>query len=119
MPTGRLIMSAIFSANQDQHSITLFTSSNGIGADPGDIFRRAESILHEHGSAVNGSTEISTWGLSIPGSILSEAQEAAMLQSLWAYMAGEHGLMKDFNMAGGTTSKLINKLEKTALWCCP
>jgi hypothetical protein len=31
----------------------------------------------------------------------------------------EHGVMKEFNLVGGTTSKLIYKLEKTALWCCP
>jgi hypothetical protein len=31
----------------------------------------------------------------------------------------EKGLMKDYIMAGGTTAKLIGKIEKTALWCCP
>lgn len=106
-------------SEQDQHTITLFHVGSTIGADPGDIFQRAESILHEHGVGSERIDRISTWGLSVPGSILSEVKKGGYAAIALGLHGQEHGMMKDFNMAGGTTSKLINKLEKTALWCCP
>jgi nucleotide-binding universal stress UspA family protein len=107
-------------SKQDQHSVTLFTVSNAIGADPGDVFQRAEHILRENKISSDRINRKSSWGLSIPGSILSEAQQGGYA-AVAVGMHGQegHGLLKDLNMVGGTTSKLINKLEKTALWCCP
>lgn len=104
---------------QEQHTITLFHFDNNIGEDSGKIFRRAESILHEHGVGNERINRISTWGLSIPGSILSETEKGGYAAVAVGLHGQEHSLMKDYNLAGGTTSKLINKIEKTALWCCP
>lgn len=106
-------------SKQDQHSITLFFVSTSIGADPSDIFQRAESILHEHRVGSERIHRNSTWGLSIPGTILSEGEKGGYAAIAVGLHGQGQGLMKGFNIAGGTTSKLINKLEKTALWCCP
>ncbi len=106
-------------SEQDHHTITLFHVKNGIVVDPGEIFGRAESILHEHGVSSERINQISTWALSVSGSILSEVERGRYAVVAVGLHGEEHGLMKDFNLAGGTTSKLINRLEKTALWCCP
>ena len=106
-------------SQQDQHAVTLFYVGNSISSDPSAIFQRAESVLREHGVRNERIGRNSTWGISIPGSILSEAAKGGYAAVAVGLHGTEHGLMKDFNMVGGTTSKLINKLEKTALWCCP
>ncbi len=106
-------------AAQDHHAVTLFYVGSGIGADGGDIFTRAESLLHENGVSSERISRNTSWGISVPGSILSEAEKGGYAAVAVGLHGLEHGLMKDFNMVGGTTSKLINKLEKAALWCCP
>jgi hypothetical protein len=106
-------------SEQDHHTIDLFYVKNGIIEDPDDIFRRAESILHEHDISSERINQISSWGLSVPGSILNQVGKGGYAVVALGLHGQEHSLMKDFNMAGGTTSKLINRLEKTALWCCP
>ncbi len=104
---------------QDHHTITLFHVGNSIGTDPSEIFKRTESILQEHGIGSDRVGQISTWSLSVPGSILSEVERGGYAAVALGLHGQEHNLMKDFRMTGGTTSKLINKVEKTALWCCP
>jgi hypothetical protein len=106
-------------ADQDHHAITLFQVGKSIGAEPGKIFRRAEAILHEHGIGTERIGRSTTWGLSIPGSILSEADKGGYAAVAVGLHGQEHGQKKGFNIAGGTTAKLIGKVAKTALWCCP
>ncbi len=106
-------------AAQDHHTITLFNVGQSIGTDSAEVFQRAEAILHEHGIGSERINRNSTWGLSVPGAIRSEAEKGGYAAVAVGLHGQEHGLMKDFNITGGTTSKLINKLEKTALWCCP
>ena len=104
---------------QDHHAVTLLYVGSGIGADAGDIFTRAEALLHENGVGSERIHRTTTWGISVPGAILNEAAKGGYAAVAVGLNGLEHGLMKDFNMAGGTTAKLINKLEKAALWCCP
>ncbi len=104
---------------QTQHSITLFHVGNGIGVDYDQIFKKAESILHEHGVGSERINQDKSWGLSIPGTILSKAENGSYAAVAVGLHGQEHSLMKDYNLAGGTTAKLINKMDKTALWCCP
>ena len=106
-------------SDQDHHNITLFHVGNSIGSNNKEIFRRAETILHEHGVGHERISQSTSWGLSVPGSILSEAEKGGYAAVAVGLHGQEHGLMKDFNLVGGTTSKLINKLAKSALWCCP
>ena len=106
-------------AAQDHHTVTLFHVSNSIGTNAGDIFARAESLLHENGVSSERIRRNTSWGISVPGAILREAAKGGYAAVAVGLHGLEHGRMKDFNMAGGTTSKLINKLEKAALWCCP
>ncbi len=106
-------------AAQDHHAITLFHVGKSIGTDSGEVFQRAETLLHEHGIGSERIGRNSTWGLSVSGAIRSEAENGGYAAVAVGLHGQEHGLMKDFNVTGGTTSKLINKLEKTALWCCP
>ncbi len=60
-----------------------------------------------------------TWGLNIAGTITSYAEK----NNFAAIAAGLHGVnegfMKRMSLAGGTTSSLIERADKVALWCCP
>jgi hypothetical protein len=104
---------------QDQHTVSLFHVVNTIGEASDKIFERAESILHEHGIGSERISRKTGWGLTVTGSILSEIDKGGYAAVAVGLHGLEHGVMKEFNMVGGTTSKLINKLENTALWCCP
>jgi hypothetical protein len=104
---------------QDQHNVTLFHVANGISDASKEIFKRAESILNEHGVKSERIRQKVTWGLTVTGSVLSEIDKGGYAAVAVGLHGQEHNLMKGFNMAGGTTSKLINRLQKTALWCCP
>lgn len=104
---------------QDQHTVSLFHVVNTIGEASDKIFERAESILHEHGIESERIDRKIGWGLTVTGSILSEIERGGYAAVAVGLHGLEHGVMKEFNMVGGTTSKLIYKLEKTALWCCP
>lgn len=59
-------------------------------------------------------------GVSVAGAIENEAEKGGYAAvALGMHGSREKGLFKDYILAGGTTAKLIGKLEKTALWCCP
>ena len=105
---------------QDQHTITLFHVENGTGTtSSSEIFQRAEKILKEHAIDSNRVNTQTTWGLSVPGTILNELKK----EQYAAVAVGLHGegksILKNFKLAGDTTSKLINRLENTSLCCCP
>lgn len=104
---------------QDHHAVTLFYVGNSIGSDTEDIFTRAESLLHENGVSSERISRNTSWGISVPGSILRETAKGRYAAVAVGLHGLEHSRMKNFNVVGGTTSKLINKLEKAALWCCP
>ena len=104
---------------QDQHNVTLFHVASGISGTSKEIFERAESILNEHAVKSERIKQKVAWGLTVTGSILSEIGKGGYAAVAVGLHGQEHSLMKGFNMAGGTTSKLIYRLQKTALWCCP
>ncbi len=105
-------------SQQDHHTITLFYVGKST-TELDTIFNRSQEILQEHGVGTERISRNSTWGLSVPGSILSEAKKGGYAAVAVGLHGQEHSRMKDFSITGGTTSKLINKLEKSALWCCP
>lgn len=104
---------------QDHHNITLFHVENSLSSNTGEIFRRAAFILQEHGVASERISRNTAWGISVPGSILSEAEKGGYAAVAVGLHGQEHGVMKSLNLVGGTTSKLINRLANCALWCCP
>jgi len=104
---------------QDQHTITLFNVDRGTGPKPKEMFKRAEAILYEHNIAKERIKRECTWGFSVAGTILSKLNSGG-----YAVVAvGLHGLqkslLKEYHLGGGTTAKLISKIEKASLWCCP
>lgn len=106
-------------SRQTQHSIDLFHVESGSGMDPDEVFLRAAAILHGHNIKDERINSKFTWGFSVPGSIIAEINRGGY----GAVVVGLHGhqrsVMKNFNLAGGTTSKLISRLEQTSIWCCP
>jgi hypothetical protein len=107
-------------ATQPQQHITLFYVQNVKDhRNPAEIFAPAEAILHDHGVAPERIRRESVWGLTVPGAIESE-----MVRGGYAAVAvglhGEHQVSaRKSPLAGGNTAKLIAKVDKAALWCCP
>lgn len=104
---------------QDQHAITLFHVNRGTGPSADEHFDRAEAILQEHNITNERIRRESSWGISVPGTIISKVEAGQ-----YAVVAvGLHGLqqtlLKEYRLEGGTTAKLIQKIEKASLWCCP
>lgn len=105
---------------QDQHTITLFHVADTTDKQSDQIFQRAEAILNEHNIKAERISRNSIWGVSVPRSILWEIEKGGYT-AVAVGMCGQkkRGLLKDLNLAGGTTVKLISKIEKASLWCCP
>lgn len=105
-------------SSQKQHKITILYVENSVGIDCVKYFERAVSILLSHRIDAKNINQSLVWGSSVSGTILSESQKgnyAAVAIGLGAQRQGK----KSGKMAGATTMKLISKLEKTSLWCCP
>jgi hypothetical protein len=105
---------------QDQHTITLFHVENAAEKQSDKIFQRAEAILLGHNIGAERINRNSAWGVSVPRSILGEIEKGGYA-AVAVGMCGQkkQGLLKDLHLAGGTTVKLVSKIEKASLWCCP
>ncbi len=107
-------------SNQKQHSITLFHVKSGAGAAADEIFSRAETILHEHNIGADRISRNVAWGVTVAGAIQSESAKGGYAAVALGLRGGkDKGLLENYIQAGGTTAKLISKIEKAALWCCP
>jgi hypothetical protein len=106
-------------AGQDHQRITLFHVATGTGAKSTEIFGRAEAILHEHTIGDERISRNTSRGLTVPGAIQSEVDKGGYAAVAVGLQGEKQGLAKNLSLAGGTTTKLISKVEKAALWCCP
>jgi hypothetical protein len=107
-------------SNQRQHNITLFHVKTGAGTAADEIFTRAEGILHEHNIGVERISRNIAWGVTVAGAIQSESSKGGYAAvALGMHSGKDQGLLQNYIQAGGTTAKLISKIEKAALWCCP
>lgn len=106
-------------SDQHQHTITLFYVEVGTVGDVSVLFEQAKQVLSEHNIADHRIHTRTVWGMTVPGTILSEVESGKYA----AVAVGLHGqgqnLLKSVNLAGSTPSKLIGKIENAALWCCP
>lgn len=106
-------------SRQDQHAVTLVHVKDGTGPESHQIFSRAEKLLHHHKISDKRIETVSTWGFSVTGTIqgiLDRHHHAAVAVGLHG---NESGVLREFNLAGDTTSKLISKIENASIWCCP
>ena len=106
-------------AHQEQHNITLFYVKTAEGSDYDSYVAKANKILREHGVAESRVRVSSSWGLSVAGTILGKAKSEKYAAIALGLCGNDHGLLKDFNLAGGTTSTIISKVENCSVWCCP
>jgi nucleotide-binding universal stress UspA family protein len=100
-------------ANQEQHAITLFH----VGGEEQAIFAPAMAILAEHGIGPERIGTKTTWGITVAGTLLSEAESGGYA----AIALGMRGRDRSSSqtLGGSVTIKVLGKLEKAALWCCP
>jgi nucleotide-binding universal stress UspA family protein len=106
-------------ALQEQHDITLFHADNGTCSDKVELYKKARKILNGNGISDSRITEKSNWSLTVSGTILSEVERGGYSAVAVGLHGKERGLLKEYNLAGGTTAKLISKIEKSSLWCVP
>ncbi|MGB3209249.1 MAG: universal stress protein [Desulforhopalus sp.] len=105
-------------SSQNQHKITLLHVENSVGTECVEYFRRAESILLGHKIAAKHIIPKVVWDSSISGAILSEIKKGNFAVVALG-MGGQNQGKGSGRIVGKTTVKLISKLEKTSLWCCP
>jgi hypothetical protein len=106
-------------SDQPQHQVTLFYVENGNGLRPQEIFTKATTILHEHQIGNDRIKKKATWGFGAVNPILGECARGGFAAVAVGLHGQEASRLKSLNLAGGTTAKLISKIESTALWCCP
>lgn len=105
-------------SSQTHHKITLLHVENSVGTECVEYFNRAVAILQSHKIDTKRVNQTVIWGSSISGTILSEVKKGKY--AVVAVGMGEYKKRKAHGiLAGTTTSKLIRKLEKASLWCCP
>lgn len=106
-------------SQQEQHGIELFHVKSAIGSAEGEYFSRAIDILHTHNILDERIKTNSSRGFSIASTIMSHATQGGYAAiALGLKGAGNVGI-KNWQIAGGTTSKLISSLENIAIWGCP
>jgi hypothetical protein len=106
-------------SDQNQHTITMFHVEKGSGKGSEKIFQQAEVILNEHNIGAERISRNATRGISVARSILGEVQKGGYAAAALGMRGQGHGLLRDLNLAGGTALKVISKIEKASLWCCP
>jgi len=107
-------------ADQPQQRITLFHVQNVKDYnDPAGIFARAEEILDSYGIGSDRIRRESSWGMTVAGAIESEAERGGYAAVAVGLHGERQGLAKSTRLSGGITAKLIGKVEKASLWCCP
>ena len=104
---------------QDQHNITLFLVDNGAVLNSDEIFKKSIKILESHAIGNERISTHTTWSLNIASTIASYADKNGFAAIAVGLHGIDKGLMKRFNLAGGTTASLIKRTEKVSLWCCP
>ena len=107
-------------ASEHQHKITLFHVVTRPSQDHEKFFHEAEKILHSHHISADRIRRLTVWGISVPGAIRAEGEKGGYA----AVVLGMHGRDAEAHNstafpADGTLAKLMNTIEKTAIWCCP
>lgn len=106
-------------ADQEQHTITLFQATSGSDNKSTESFARAEAMLQKHGIGSERILRKTSWGLSASGTILGELDRGGYAAVALGLRGEGQERTQAEGLAGGTTTKLIGKLEKASLWCCP
>lgn len=106
-------------SSESRHTITLFHMEKAPGGESERIFRRAVEILNGHNIGNERISRTSTWGVSASRAILAEAEKGSYAAVALGMRGQGQGVPRDLNLAGGTALKLIGKIEKISLWCCP
>jgi nucleotide-binding universal stress UspA family protein len=106
-------------SRQEQHSVTLFHVDNGAGLNQDAIFDQSIKILRDHDVTDERIKRDTTWGISIPATIMGYADKGGFAAIAVGLQGQDQGLLKSLNFAGGTASSLIKRIEKMSLWCCP
>jgi nucleotide-binding universal stress UspA family protein len=106
-------------SGQDHQPVTLLqVTSVPVGGDEA-VFARAVDILHRHGIGDERIEQRAAWGISVPGTILSEAEKGGYAAVAVGFGGSGANGTSSFGLLGGTTSRLICKNEAVSLWCCP
>lgn len=103
--------------DQEQHDIVLFQAAGNDGRTE-TIFAAAEQALASHGIAAARIRRRTAWGLSAVSTILGELSKGGYAAVAVGFR-GERMEAENGVGVGSTTAKLLGKLEKAALWCCP
>ncbi len=105
----------------DEHKVTVFhiRASTSQDCSSESILNKAISILEENGVTANRISSKATWGLSIVNTILDEKNRGKYAAIAVGIRGNNNKTLKKFGIMGGTTSSLIQNINKATVLCCP
>lgn len=104
---------------EKQHTISLFHVAGGSGMEAEKVFQSAETILKSHNVGTERIKRNATRKGSVAKSILGEIDKGRFAVVALGMRGKEQSLLRGLSLAGSTTLKILSKLEKVSLWCCP
>ncbi len=102
-----------------EHKVTIFHVTTSPSDDTDKIFKEASAILLKQGVESSRIHCKSTLGMSIVGSILKEKNKGEYAAIAIGVLGKDSGSSTRRKFMGSTTSNLIHKVVKAAVWCCP
>ncbi|MBE0582396.1 MAG: universal stress protein [Desulfofustis sp.] len=106
-------------SGQGHQLVTLLQVTGVPGGGDEAVFAQAVDTLHRHGIGDEQIERKAVWGLSVAGTILSEAEKGGYAAVAVGFGGSGANGTSSFRLLGGTTSRLICKNETVSLWCCP
>lgn len=104
---------------QEQHHIALFYAAGGSDGKSDTYFEHAEALLRAHDIGPDRISRKTGRGLTVSGTILGELEKGRYAAIALGLRGEKQEREKNMGISGGTTAKIIAKLEKASLWCCP
>lgn len=106
-------------AGEIHQSVTLFHVSSSDGANSRNIFRHAASILKGHGISNERINWLVGKGRNIARAIGTEVDKGGYAAAALGLHGTQEHALRPRNLTGGTITKLIRKMERASIWCCP
>ncbi len=102
-----------------EHKVTIFHVTTSLSDDTDEMFEEASAILLKQGVESSRIHYKSTLGMSVVGSILKEKNKGEYAVIAVGVLGKDSNSSTRRKLMGGTTSNLIQKVVKAAVWCCP
>lgn len=105
-------------SNQGQHSICLFHVKTSAVSNKAEVFNRSIEILRTHSINDERINTKSSWGFSVPGTIMDQVNEGGFAAVALGLNHEKHERLLIRQLKGEATSRLIRDASNFSVWCC-